>query len=246
MLKITKLRVEIYSFWFQNQCSFHLFWKMEVLPGHPKVNVTISLHVLENCISKEPFSNCWPNICYSYLKPKNKKPLHKQELVVFTSGLQHCQGNVLIIHRCRGAFLHKAIVPGICGTGQSFSNQSTLRLGLSGSDMAVLCHARRSVPALILCLWEFGTKRPRKASPMGSQVSQWGMAELPFREKHKSKNPEERQSYKLPSLPSPTFTPRPAQTILSIFLFLSFYCFEKTIQFCNAVLGGAKTLTVCV
>ena len=137
LLKITKLRVEIYSFWFQNQCSFHLFWKMEVLPGHPKVNVTINLHVLENCISKEPFSNCWPNKCYSYLKPKNKKPLHKQELVVFPSGLQHCQGNMLIIHRCRGAFLHKAIVPGICGTGQSFANQSTLRLGLSGSDMAV-------------------------------------------------------------------------------------------------------------
>ena len=55
--------------------------------------------------------------CYSYLKPKNKKPLHKQELVVLPSGLQHCQGNVLIIHRCRGAFLHKAMVPGICSIG---------------------------------------------------------------------------------------------------------------------------------
>lgn len=160
LLKITKLRVEIYSFWFQNQCSFHLFWKMEVLPGHPTVNVTISLHVLENCIYKEPFSNCWSNKCYSYLKPKNKKPLHKKELVVFPSGLQHCQDNVLIIHRCRGAFLHKAMVPGICGTGQCFANQSTLRLGLSGSDMAVCV-----VPGHLSQPWSSGFKNAGPGGP---------------------------------------------------------------------------------
>ena len=66
--------------------------------------------------------------------------------------------------------------------------------------LSVWCQAICPSPdPLDLRMWD---QEAQKGKPHGftEVVSQQGMDELTFREKHKSKNPGEGQSYKLPSL----------------------------------------------